>query len=161
MYVVVYGDDFGGIGTSKALETLDTWLKEVFEILRAQYVGPPRHGGETATGQFLKRTISSQKEGFTWRADPRHAAASIEQSGRKAATRTMSPGSKAIGRGCALAQDAASEEATAVYRSSAPTALYIAADRPDISPPPTPESEFSMEFDFWQLSLSKTDEHHV
>eukprot|EP00959_Pyramimonas_sp_CCMP1952_P030929 648735-Pyramimonas_sp.AAC.1 len=49
--------------------------------------------------------------------------------------RTITPSSKTTGKDCRESSDELSTEYAAIYRSMAPTALYVAHDRFDISKP--------------------------
>ncbi|CAK0788952.1 unnamed protein product [Prorocentrum cordatum] len=109
IYIVVHGDDFMAVGTHDDLRWLNKILEAKFEVKRSPFAGPQRL--EVATsGHFLKRTASWTEKGFHWE----------------------SPASKSIGKEVPTALDKLGHAEKKLFQSAAPTALHLAADRPDI-----------------------------
>jgi hypothetical protein len=131
IYIAVHGDDFMAV---EALEDL-RWLNEIpeakFEVKRSPFVGPAEAGGEATSGHFLNRTVSWTEKGFHWESDAKHARTAVEAYGKLPAAREIPPASRGIGKEVPTALDKLGF-AEKLFQSAAPTALYMAADRPDI-----------------------------
>ena len=83
-------------------------------------------------GYFLKRKVSWAEAGFHWQSDPKHAKTVAEAYEKLPASRKISPASKNIGKEIPTVLDALGFVRKKRFQSAAPTALYLAADRPDI-----------------------------
>ncbi|CAK0903822.1 unnamed protein product [Prorocentrum cordatum] len=118
IYTVVHGDDFMAVAK--------------FEVKRSPFVGSAEAGGEATSGHFLKRTVSWTEKGFHWESDAKHARTVVEAHGKLPAAREISPASKSIGKEVPTALDKLGYAEKKLFQSAAPTALYWAADRPDI-----------------------------
>jgi hypothetical protein len=96
-------------------------------------VGPPELGG-SESGRFTKRWITFAKGTFQWSADEIHIQKVIEYccADRRTTERVIGPGSKTIGKAMKNAADELEGMSWSEYRTMAPPAHYVAADRPDI-----------------------------
>ena len=131
--LLIHGDDFAAATAKEALDKLERYLKEHFELKSLPRIGPLGEGG-VSEGHFLKRAIGWSQEGFTWQADPKHAQRIIKETlgDRPVVSREVSPSSKHVGKSCREAAEELEGEERALYRSLAATSLYLAGDRPDM-----------------------------
>ena len=132
LYITVHGDDFEGIGAYESLMILNGWLEADSEIKRAPFIGPPQFGDEINRSGNLKGTSTWSEEGFSGSAEPKHALAAVEAYVKEAASRSISPSSKHVGKSIATPLDELPPERAKLFRSAAPTCLYLSDDRPEI-----------------------------
>ncbi|CAK0843161.1 unnamed protein product, partial [Prorocentrum cordatum] len=132
IYIVVHGNDFMAVGALEDLRWLNEILEAEFEVKRAPFVGPAEAGGEATSGHFLKRTVSWTEKGFHCESDAKHARTVVEAYGKLPAAREISPASQSIGKKVPTALDRLGYAQKKLFQSAAPTALYLAADGPDL-----------------------------
>jgi hypothetical protein len=129
---VVHGDDFAAAGEPHQLSKLDEALGQFFVLKLLPRVGPPELGG-VAEGRFTKRWITFRDGAFSWSADETHILKVIDYccGDKKITERDIGPGSKSIGKAVKNAAEELDGDDWSNYRTIAPTAHYVAADRPD------------------------------
>ncbi|CAK0835766.1 unnamed protein product, partial [Prorocentrum cordatum] len=132
IYIVVHGDDFMAVGAVEDLRWPSEILEAKYEVKRSPFVGPAAGGGEATSGHFLKRTVRWTEKGFHWESDAKHARTAVEACGKLPAAREISPASKSMGKEVPTALDKLRHAEGKLFQPAAPTALYLAADRPDI-----------------------------
>ena len=134
MVIAVHGDDIMAAGTPSSLDWLDEGLKQFFMLKVVARVGPDWLGGVPEC-RFTKRWATWTGSGYQWEADNKHVDSVIGYDGhadRQAPARQIAPGSNHVGKSNRNSADLLDENARAEYISMAPTAHYLAADRPDI-----------------------------
>ncbi|CAK0850029.1 unnamed protein product, partial [Prorocentrum cordatum] len=127
---VVHGDDFAAAATRVNPLWLNEVLEELFEVKRFPFIGPSQAGGGVAPGKLLGRTARWSGEGLHWEKDTEHVVTVAAAYRKLAATREISPASRNVGEDVSTALGALSYKAKKAFQSVAPTALYLAADRP-------------------------------
>ena len=126
--VGIHGDDFGAVSDWEGLSFLNTVLKDNFEAKWESVIGP----GHQQSGKLLRRTLAWSDRGFEWHSDPRHARNIVEALGLEKAVPSLTPGSKDTGKNQRNAEDLLEPARASTYASCVGSALYLAADRPDL-----------------------------
>ena len=123
-----HGDDFLFSTTPKVADEIDKMIVDNFDIKILPRVGP----GAQRQGSILKRTISWDEAGYSWKGDPKHALNLIEWAKCEGATGAPTPGTKDSLRYCRDAHDPVEPGEQSGHRSAGGTSVYMAIDRPDV-----------------------------
>ena len=126
--LVIHGDDFLAEGTAECLNELDKLLFSAMDVKAMPRIGP----GAASSGKYLKRIIKWENDEFTWEADPKHVARTIEILNLADAKPADTPGTKTTGASMRDALDPLVGGDLATYPSICGLLNYLATDRPDI-----------------------------
>jgi len=128
---VVHGDDFTFEGEDRSLDVIQQGMTTAFECKVEGRLG----GGvkDKREVRILNRVMTWSENEVTWEADPRHAEALIRDMEVSDQASVVTPGVKQNRKEDEEEEETLGEDETALFRSGAAKANYLAMDRPDIA----------------------------
>ena len=92
--LAVHGDDMLGEGEPDSLDNIDAVLDEKAEHKKVARIGPEA----SVSGKILNKQITWSEAGFTYEANPKHAARMVDEMKLAAARPVVTPGSAGLGK---------------------------------------------------------------